>query len=194
MRGQAGIGYAARLMTDDAFYVRLRSGAVKGPFTANELRSSAAAGKLPEDVEISTDQVTWKPPRKIPALLMSQDERALRSDFQNRPARTAKGKGGAPVRSRFEARREQMRRDEWGGLEAERVAFNWGVVGGILMIAVAVGWFLWGLNEGYIYYYPPILAVLGIVAIFNGVSKKNYVGNRRGTSRARPHSRSRRRR
>jgi len=48
-----------------------------------------------------------------------------------------------------------------------------GIVGGILMIVGAVVWFVVGivwLNR--IFFYPPILAILGIVAIIKGIIDK----------------------
>jgi hypothetical protein len=45
---------------------------------------------------------------------------------------------------------------------------NSGVVGGLLMILIAVVWFVVGLMGGYIFFYPPILAVIGIIAIIKG--------------------------
>ncbi|MEO1994471.1 MAG: hypothetical protein ABGZ17_04270 [Planctomycetaceae bacterium] len=46
---------------------------------------------------------------------------------------------------------------------------NAGVLGGILMIVVAVVWFVGGLAAGIIFKYPPILLIIGIVAIIRGV-------------------------
>jgi hypothetical protein len=45
---------------------------------------------------------------------------------------------------------------------------NAGVIGGILMMAIAVVWFVVGLAAGYIFFYPPILFVVGIIAIVKG--------------------------
>src|SRR5688500_5248891 len=45
------------------------------------------------------------------------------------------------------------------------------VLGGIAMIAVAVIWFFAGLAAGYIYFYPPILLVAGIIALVRGMNK-----------------------
>jgi anti-sigma factor RsiW len=66
-------------------------------------------------------------------------------------------------------RREKERR-------VPRVAFeegwfgsiNSGIVGGILMILIAIVWFVVGLTGGVIFFYPPILAVIGIIAIIKG--------------------------
>ena len=47
-------------------------------------------------------------------------------------------------------------------------SINSGVVGGILMILIAIVWFVGGLMAGYIFFYPPILAVIGFIAIIKG--------------------------
>ena len=54
----------------------------------------------------------------------------------------------------------------------ERKAIKMGVWGGVLMIAIAAVWFFAGLAAGYIYFYPPVLFVIGIYAIIKGVVKK----------------------
>lgn len=61
----------------------------------------------------------------------------------------------------------------------ETPAWNMGVVGGLLMIVVAGVWFYLGWRAGYIYFYPPILALIGIGAIINGMSEGNYAGGGR---------------
>lgn len=47
-------------------------------------------------------------------------------------------------------------------------SINAGVIGGLLMILIAVIWFVGGLMFGYIFFYPPILLVIGIIAIVKG--------------------------
>jgi hypothetical protein len=46
---------------------------------------------------------------------------------------------------------------------------NGGVFGGILMILIAVGWFVAGLAADRIFFYPPVLLIIGIVAVFKGL-------------------------
>ncbi|MGH7224468.1 MAG: hypothetical protein ACRELF_14675 [Gemmataceae bacterium] len=45
---------------------------------------------------------------------------------------------------------------------------NAGVIGGVLMILIAVVWFIAGLAGGIIFFYPPVLFVVGIIAIVKG--------------------------
>jgi phage FluMu protein Com len=47
---------------------------------------------------------------------------------------------------------------------------NWGVMGtGILMMVGAAVWFVVGLMGDVIFYYPPVLFVLGIISFFKGL-------------------------
>jgi hypothetical protein len=51
--------------------------------------------------------------------------------------------------------------------------------GGLLVIGVAAVWFLAGLAAGLIFYYPPILVVVGLVALVIGITKRGVRGNGR---------------
>jgi hypothetical protein len=48
-------------------------------------------------------------------------------------------------------------------------SINSGVVGGLLMILIAVVWFVLGLMANRIFFYPPILLVIGLIAIIKGL-------------------------
>lgn len=71
-------------------------------------------------------------------------------------------------------RRRRLRHDDDRG---PRVAFergwfgsvNAGVAGGLLMIVIAIVWFVVGLAGGIIFFYPPVLLVIGIVAMIKGM-------------------------
>jgi hypothetical protein len=75
-----------------------------------------------------------------------------------------------PIKVRAKPRRHDVRRPP-------RVAFergwfgsmNAGVAGGVLMILIAVIWFVAGLAGGIIFFYPPILLVIGLIAIGKGL-------------------------
>lgn len=57
-------------------------------------------------------------------------------------------------------------RSEGGGFGS----IHAGSLGGIAMMVVAVVWFVLGLKGGYIFYYPPVLFVLGLIAFFKGLA------------------------
>ena len=46
---------------------------------------------------------------------------------------------------------------------------NSGAIGGILMMIIAAAWFFVGLSFGRIFFYPPILFVIGAIAVIKGV-------------------------
>jgi hypothetical protein len=87
-----------------------------------------------------------------------------------------------PASSAAETQRRSRRRHRPSYLQGEdpdrppRVAFekgwfgsiNAGIVGGLLMIIIAVVWFVLGLMGGIIFFYPPILFVVGVVALIKG--------------------------
>ncbi|HZT80354.1 MAG TPA: hypothetical protein VFA26_09035 [Gemmataceae bacterium] len=51
----------------------------------------------------------------------------------------------------------------------ERGLVNAGVLGGVIMCVIAVVWLVLGLMVGYLFYYPPVLFVVGVIAIVVGV-------------------------
>lgn len=47
-------------------------------------------------------------------------------------------------------------------------SMNAGVIGGLLMIVIAIVWFVVGLTGGIIFFYPPVLLIIGIGAMIKG--------------------------
>lgn len=69
--------------------------------------------------------------------------------------------------------RDAKEEEESTGIFAtEKKALKAGVWGGITMIVAALIWFIAGLANGYIYFYPPILFGIGIFAIIKGLKRK----------------------
>jgi len=54
------------------------------------------------------------------------------------------------------------------GTSVEGSVFNSGVLGGVVAMLVAVAWFMAGLANDIIFFYPPILFVIGLGAFFKG--------------------------
>ena len=70
-------------------------------------------------------------------------------------------------------------RDNSGGFfDIEKKGIRKGVLGGIIIIVIAVGWFFLGLATDRIFFYPPVLAIIGIVAIIKGLADGNFVGEK----------------
>ena len=72
----------------------------------------------------------------------------------------------------------------------ERAVLSMGVWGGGLLILIAVVWFVWGWVTGYIFFYPPILAVIGIIGVWRGLAgrkqKPRRVRRRTGNAERHP--------
>jgi len=65
----------------------------------------------------------------------------------------------------------------------ERKGMKKGVLGGFIMILIAVIWFFGGLAIDRIFFYPPVLLIIGIVAIIKGAAERNFAGEKyRSTS------------
>lgn len=47
-------------------------------------------------------------------------------------------------------------------------SLNSGVIGGLLTVAIAVAWFVAGLAADRIFFYPPVLFVIGLIATIKG--------------------------
>ncbi|MEE8105989.1 MAG: hypothetical protein V3T86_10685 [Planctomycetota bacterium] len=69
--------------------------------------------------------------------------------------------------------------DGGGSFGPERAGIRGGVMGGVLMIIIAAVWFYVGWQAGRIFFYPPILALIGLYAIIKGMSEGNYDGGRK---------------
>jgi hypothetical protein len=62
------------------------------------------------------------------------------------------------------------------GFGWEHRGWDKGMMGGLAMMAIAAVWFLVGLAGGIIFYYPPILFVIGLVGFIRGLFTGNVAG------------------
>jgi hypothetical protein len=136
--------------------------------------------EVEEDVleEIEEEVMDVLPAREEPA--GEKPRRGIRREppARERPAlRPAPEEDLPPRRPQprsVERRPRDIRRKE------PRVAFeegwfgnvNAGAIGGVLMMAIAVIWFVAGLAGGIIFFYPPVLFVLGLVALIKGLASR----------------------
>lgn len=51
-------------------------------------------------------------------------------------------------------------------------SLNAGIIGGLLMMLIAVVWFVGGLAVGFIFFYPPVLLVIGFIAFIKGLTDR----------------------
>ncbi|MCE5279302.1 MAG: hypothetical protein ABFD92_11090 [Planctomycetaceae bacterium] len=77
------------------------------------------------------------------------------------------------LRMQQEARAQREKEDRaairWGSGQR---GIDKGVWGGLAMMVGAVVWFVVGWMAGYIFFYPPILFVIGIVALVRGLADR----------------------
>ncbi len=104
------------------------------------------------------------------ALAPRRKESSRRSQLDHEPEAPPTSQTSEPAPRRKRPRRRER--------EGPRVAFergwfgsmNAGVVGGVLMMLIAIAWFVGGLAVGYIFFYPPILFVIGLIALIKGLA------------------------
>jgi hypothetical protein len=74
------------------------------------------------------------------------------------------------------AKQAQKDAAEGAAFAPEKAGIRAGVLGGIVMIVIAAVWFVAGLAADRIFFYPPILAAIGIYAIAKGLATGNIAG------------------
>jgi hypothetical protein len=112
--------------------------------------------EMPRRRESRRAAIQTEPPEVLPAREKVSSIRR-RSDDEDPPVkRRPKPKPRSRPKVVFE--------EGWFG------SLNAGVIGGVLMILIAVVWFIAGLAGGIIFFYPPILLVIGIISIAKGLS------------------------
>jgi len=76
--------------------------------------------------------------------------------------------------------RDAKEEEESSGYFApEKKAIKMGVLGGVIIIAIAIIWFIVGLINGYIFFYPAILLAIGVYALIKGIMTKNITGEKK---------------
>jgi hypothetical protein len=70
--------------------------------------------------------------------------------------------------------RKRKQADNGGGFfSTEKSILNAGVLGGLLAMIGAVAWFVLGFMLGWVFYYPPILFILGLISFVKGLFGNN---------------------
>lgn len=68
--------------------------------------------------------------------------------------------------------------DSSGYFTPEKKGLEKGVLGGIAMMVIAVVWFVVGWMAGRIFFYPPILFIIGLVGLIRGMAQGNVSGRK----------------
>ncbi len=66
--------------------------------------------------------------------------------------------------------------DDGGFFSPEKKGIKKGVLGGIAMMVIAAVWFFVGLSWGLIFFYPPVLFIIGLYGLLKGLFTGNLAG------------------
>ncbi len=123
---------------------------------------------LPAEPQTRRSAIQATPAAKRPARLSSSDDEDER--IQTRRRRDEDEDEPRPKRRRPKLRREEARGPSITFEQGWFGSTNAGVLGGLLMIVIAVVWFVLGLAGNRIFFYPPILFVIGVIAVIKGLA------------------------
>ncbi|MCJ7570762.1 MAG: hypothetical protein MUO82_02635 [Candidatus Thermoplasmatota archaeon] len=79
------------------------------------------------------------------------------------------------------SREKQLVKKDKGFFSLEKAGIKKGVIGGMIMIGIATVWFVGGLFVGLIFFYPPILFLIGVYALLKGLVTGNVNGEKQST-------------
>jgi hypothetical protein len=119
--------------------------------------------EVADDVVTDFDVVENEPPRKPSrqAIVNKPHRRPLEDDREERPRKNPRSIG---------ASRKRRYRPEYssgmGGYSG--ISINRGIIYGVMIMIVAVVWFVLGLFLGWVFFYPPILFVAGVARVIWG--------------------------
>jgi hypothetical protein len=118
---------------------------------------------FPAEPQTRRSAIQATPSAKRPARLSASDDDRVRTS--RRRDEDEDEDEPRPKRRREEARGPSITFERgWFG------STNAGVLGGLLMILIAVVWFVLGLAANRIFFYPPILFVIGVIAVIKGLA------------------------
>lgn len=176
-------GCGRSLQIKDEFAGRkVRCPGCKGVLTVpkSDAEDDAAAALLAEDEDHADRRepaaAAWRGGEEEAEDRPGEKERSRRASVQSEePDPPVRRRRPEKVKADKPKKRSIRRDDERSG---PRVAFepgwfgslNAGAVGGLLMVVIAIAWFVVGLANGIIFFYPPVLLVIGLGAIFKGLS------------------------
>ncbi|WP_157637783.1 hypothetical protein [Flexithrix dorotheae] len=75
----------------------------------------------------------------------------------------------------------QQSEDDGDFFAPEKSGLKKGIFGGVLMMVIALVWFFVGLAGDVIFYYPPILFVIGLIGFIRGIFQGNINGEKSKT-------------
>ena len=155
-----------------------RSLRIKDELAGKRIRCPDCSNPLvvPEVVEATeAEEEDFVPQRRI----QTQPRSQLREAEEEKPRRPIIGSSiprdeePAEERPRPKPKKRRPPRESYSGRgghdEGWFGSINAGAIGGLLMIFIAIVWFVGGLMGGIIFFYPPILFVIGCIACIKGM-------------------------
>jgi late competence protein required for DNA uptake (superfamily II DNA/RNA helicase) len=98
----------------------------------------------------------------------------------NTPGPTGAAAATAPVQSlKLDSIYKDEVYEDTGFFAPERKGIQKGALGGIIMMAIALVWFITGYAAGTIFLYPPILFVIGLYSLIKGLASGNIAGKKK---------------
>ena len=164
----------------EKWFVR-RSGKVVGSVAATKFIDLAKSGKLLPTDEVSQDGgKSWTSASsffaaKVPSSV--KEKASVGKSVPPEPPLDEQGALSAIAADYTEVQKAKLEDSGTSdGFAMERQGIANGVLGGFSMIAIAVIWFGLGWWAGYIFFYPPVLFIIGAYAVLKGL----WTGNMRG--------------
>lgn len=85
--------------------------------------------------------------------------------------------GQAMAPNRTDLVKQACEKERYSGFfGAEKRGIDKGVLGGLVMMGIAAAWFFLGLKANRIFFYPPVLFLMGLYAFFKGLMTGNMSG------------------
>ncbi len=133
-----------------------------------------------EVVENSSEPLVAPPPKGRPVAKPAPAKTDDDDDDDDRAYGVAKSKSTSSSRDDDEdeeerPRKKKKKKPKWKENRPEDDSSSSGgggagVAGGALMMVIAVVWFVLGLMNDWVFFYPPILFILGLVALIKGLA------------------------
>jgi hypothetical protein len=152
-------------------------------FELAEIRSLRLEGEGREILRVNDRTLTLCGP--------SQEDRAQREELAKmlldvanavragagRVPRPAATQGDRPILvGRVRVLQEDPGDDDDGFFAPEKKGIKTGMLGGLAMMAIAAVWFGLGYKAGYVFFYPPVLFLIGLFAFAKGLFEGNVAG------------------
>ena len=147
---------------------------VAGPYSAARIKELADGGTLRRDDLMTKDRERWVPAALAKGLFPppEPDEEADYAVSDEPPP-------VMPRRTPLAGPAPRPKPTQSGGFFGpEKAALRMGALGGLLLMVIAIVWFVLGLMIDRIFFYPPVLFCIGLFGFFKGLFSGHIAGRR----------------